>query len=268
VKNKYNNCCKIVLLILVTAINGHAQKLPNVQVQSVRAPAIVKIDGKPTEWGILQAYNHATEIFYTMANDDENLYLVVQATDQDIINRIMGGGVTLHIQPLEKNTDNEAISVKYPVLEKRTSVTFILNRGIVLDTTPKIADSVMAANNKRLEQFCRWITVKGIKGLDTLSVYNEDHIKAVAAFNNRRVYTFELSISLKQLGCSQNNRTTFSYHITLDGLKGLTTSLLIRPTDTPEMIAEGQRLMVSVTAKTLRLSSPTDFGGKYTLALK
>lgn len=137
-----------------------------------------------------------------------------------------------------------------------------------MDTTPKIADSVMTANNQRLEKYCKWIGVKGIKGLDTLSIYNEDNIKAVASFNNRRVYTFELSISLKHLGMLQNSSDVFSYHITLNGFKKMTASLVVRPTDTPEMIAEGQRLMAPVIAANLRLTSPTDFWGKYTLVQK
>src|ERR1700679_721966 len=75
-----------------------AQNLPNVQKVSLRVPGNVKIDGKPTEWdNTFRAYNYNTNIFYTMANDDDNLYLVVKATDADIINKIVGGGTVLTI---------------------------------------------------------------------------------------------------------------------------------------------------------------------------
>ena len=58
---------------------ANAQKLPNVQQASLRAPENVKVDGKPTEWGDkLQAYNKATDVFYTIANDYNNLYLIIQ----------------------------------------------------------------------------------------------------------------------------------------------------------------------------------------------
>jgi hypothetical protein len=74
----------------------HAQKLPNVQTISLRAPAGVKIDGKTKEWNNrFQCYNHATSLFYTIANDDENLYLVIKAIDRDICKKIIGGGITL-----------------------------------------------------------------------------------------------------------------------------------------------------------------------------
>jgi hypothetical protein len=44
-----------------------AQKLPNKQQISLRAPARLKIDGIVNEWGDkLQAYNHSTQIFYAI----------------------------------------------------------------------------------------------------------------------------------------------------------------------------------------------------------
>lgn len=51
------------LLFLLYGFSVGAQKLPNLQQSSMRAPANIKIDGKPIEWGQYQAYNRATEIF-------------------------------------------------------------------------------------------------------------------------------------------------------------------------------------------------------------
>ena len=78
------------------AISADAQKLPTEQQVSLRAPAGLKIDGKATEWdNKFQAYNHHTDFYYTIANDDNNLYLIVQANEPAIIKRILKGGIAL-----------------------------------------------------------------------------------------------------------------------------------------------------------------------------
>ena len=40
----------LFLLLVISAAMAKAQKLPNVQQNSVRAPYNIKIDGKATEW--------------------------------------------------------------------------------------------------------------------------------------------------------------------------------------------------------------------------
>ncbi|HCN82336.1 MAG TPA: hypothetical protein DIT07_01770, partial [Sphingobacteriaceae bacterium] len=73
-----------ILYLIIIPVTTSAQKLPNIQEASLRAPAGIKVDGKATEWNNqFQAYNKATEIFYTISNDDDKLYLAVQATDLD-----------------------------------------------------------------------------------------------------------------------------------------------------------------------------------------
>jgi hypothetical protein len=170
-KNCYTLVFKIVLFaFLFAAITVTAQKLPSVQTAGLRAPADIKIDGKPTEWNKFQAYNNATDIFYTIANDDENLYFIVQATNPEIINRVVGGGVTLGIQKSGKKTDKNNMSITYPLTDHSTTLVFNLRgrKGVAQDTSVRAADSVMRRNNKTLAQKSKWIGITGIKDLDSL----------------------------------------------------------------------------------------------------
>ncbi len=81
-----------------------AQKLPNKQESSIYAPAMVTIGGNASEWGnTLQAYNRATEISYTLANDADNLYLICRATEPEVIQKMMLSGITLTISRADKN---------------------------------------------------------------------------------------------------------------------------------------------------------------------
>src|SRR3954465_10204946 len=104
------------LMVIFMAMYGSllAQKLPNVQQVSLRAPTNIRVDGKAIEWGQFKAHNSATDLWYSIANDEKNLYLSLKATDGDVINRIIGGGITFKIT--NKNImGDEGISITYPI---------------------------------------------------------------------------------------------------------------------------------------------------------
>jgi len=216
---------KQVLLVLLSctfSFNAIAQKLPSVQQASLRVPVNLKIDGKATEWNNkFQAYNRHTEFYYTLANNDKNLYLVVQATIPDVIKRILNGGISITIVKSGKKGDKEGPSISYPVVDRNNKV------GVSFKNMPEIkpgipatimaADSFMNATNKTMAAKTKLIMVTGIKNLDTLiSVYNTDGIRVAALFDNKLVYTLELSVALKQLGLSVNNPVKFAYHIMIN----------------------------------------------------
>src|ERR1700744_1793310 len=87
-------------LVLFTGLclAAQAQKLKSVQEKGVRPPSNVKIDGKLTEWDdTFQAYNPTVSLYYTIANDDKNLYLVIKSTDQMTSNKIGQAGLSFTI---------------------------------------------------------------------------------------------------------------------------------------------------------------------------
>jgi len=265
---------------LLLFIAAHAQKLPNVQQASLRAPDNVKIDGKANEWdGKFQAYNKATEIFYTIANDADNLYLVIQAGDPDIINKIYANGITFSIDSSGKKGNKNIISFTYPVFDGDNR--FHMN----IKSKPKIepgssvsvlkADSFMNVANSSMAAKAKWIRVNGVKGLDTLiSIYNEDGIKGAALFDDQMVYTLELQVPLKYLGHPINNFSKFAYHIELHGLSGMNVDNVIRGqirgpngnmNPTVKMI--GVNSLADID-RFIGMGAPTDFWGEYTLAKK
>ncbi|MGZ3755020.1 MAG: hypothetical protein ACXVAY_17090 [Mucilaginibacter sp.] len=270
------------LVFAILSLGAMAQKLPNVQQASLRAPADVKIDGKTTEWNNqLQAYNHATDIFYTVSNDDDHLYLTVKATEQAIINKIINGGVTFAINTSGKKNDKGAISITYPIFDRKNRPVF--NKTISksdmekrLGTSAALTDSAMAARNGLLSEKSKLVAVTGIPSVDTLlSVYNEDGIKTAELFDNQGAYTYELAIDLKKLGLDINNPAKFAYHITLNG------SPLLNFKTTSD--GGGSAAVYSVSAAPVgsalldakisldlmqSSSSPTDFWGEYILAKK
>jgi hypothetical protein len=262
----------IPLFLLFAGLAAIAQNLPNIQKVSLRAPANVLVDGKATEWNSqFQAFNRATEIFYTMANDDDNLYLAIQVTEPLIIMKLINGGVTLTVQTTAKKNDHNNASITYPVIQNNGTISFRLKskREDGNDSTTHTADSIMLAHNKILLQKCKWIKVIGIAGVDALfSVYNQDGIEASALFDNKKVYTLEMGIPLKLLGFSVAKPSKFAYRLSVNGVAAFGQIYHYEPTGNTINDAILEKTFAKFNADNVQSSSTTDFWGEYTLAKK
>ncbi|MBC7401425.1 MAG: hypothetical protein H7289_15910 [Mucilaginibacter sp.] len=207
---------------LLLTVNSIAQKLPNKQEISFRAPSKLKIDGVAKEWGDrLQAYNKSTQIFYAISNDDKNLYLIVQAKYEEIISKIIRGGITFIINHTTNKKDPQPVTITYPNL--RGSDFSRVANGIAgrFYTQPDTSYKPMPITelNNRINTGSKTIITAGIKGLDsdTLSVYNADGIKAAAQFDSKMLYNYELAIPIKYLNLADNGVNPFSYQLKING---------------------------------------------------
>ena len=216
----------LAVLSLMITVSAIAQKLPNVQEKSLRAPASIKVDGKATEWNNeFQAYNKAIECYYTISNDNDKLYLTVQATDLDIINKIICKGIALTINGTGKMKDQEGVAITFPVLNddafpRGQRGEAHAGMAIYLDKPASWpADSFMVVLNKDLSSKAKDIKVTGVKEITNslISIYNPEGIKAVALFDNKTIFTYELAVPLKYLGLSVKNPKPFVYNIKLPG---------------------------------------------------
>lgn len=253
-------------------ITANAQKLPNVQQASVHVPANIKIDGKALEWNnTFRAYNHATDIFYTVSNDDNNLYLTAQATDRVVINKIISGGISFTITTPGKKNDKGGVSITYPVFEKGAKPVLSINNKLELEhpAAPSLQpDSIVTVNNNRFADKSKLVMVTGIKGIDTLiSIYNENNIKTAARFDNKMAYTYELSVPLKYIETLLTDHLKFAYHITLNG----ESKLIKRPAGNDALSVQDPISAAKLNAELAAVgqsNAPTDFWGEYTLAKK
>jgi hypothetical protein len=244
-----------------STVISNAQKLPTEQEVSLRAPAGLKTDGKATEWNnTFQAFNNHVEFFYTMANDDQSLYLTIQPKQPEIIRHIINGGITLTINPSGSKKDKNGIHITYPLI----GALFLplKNTRLRYAGAPPVTegDSVMNATNKRMDDKSKEIRVTGIKNIDTLiSVYNTNGIKAAAAFDNKMVYTYELAVSLKNLGMSAQASSKFIYQLRINDVESR--GIEIKRDDA------GKMLSVNITGpNAVAGQAATDFWGEYTLA--
>ena len=261
----------VVLLLFCMGVN--AQKLPQVQKVSLRAPANAKADGKITEWGNqFEAYNKSADVWYTIANDDEKLYFVIQARNADVIHKMMRGCVTIIINTSGKKNDKNAITITFPDYLVPDIPNVSLNRrpkpdadtaGFRLKT-----DSFMYMMNRRLVQKQKFLVVSGLKGLadSLISVYNDIGVGAKAILDHQLNYNYELAIPLKYLGLDVSGVTKFSYNIRLNGVAPRGAIFQTLTSGRVVMIVGDATTAVDSSPRGSVMVYPTDFWGEYTLA--
>ncbi len=266
----------VLCLFLFSCTRVDAQKLPNVQQISLRVPANIKIDGKATEWdNQFQAYNKATDVFYTIANDDSKLYLVIKVTDMRIVNKIVHGGIAFTINSTGDRNDKNGATITFPARESRGVLIRFMNKPKPSTDTAMYriqTDSFMRVSNKKLGDSLKLIRITGVKAIEDnyISVYNDIGIKATALFDHEINYTYELAVPLKYLGLSINNNAKFSYQIKLNGVAPPNATLQTTPNGRFIIATVGNNAPVAIlnSGPYVGFAYPTDFWGEYTLAKK
>lgn len=262
--------CLAVSLLCAVSFSAFSQKLPKVQINSVAAPSNIRIDGKANEWGDkFQAYNKHTNVFYTIANDDEKLYMVVKAADKAIAGKIIAGGITLAINPSGEKKDKNQVAVTFPIYDRDNTpdIAIVHNPGLLKQGSSADVNAVIIQANKQLIHSSKEIRLSGTKIItDTLiSVYNDAGIKTAARFNSKGEYIYELAIPIKYLGLTSEKQTKFTYNVRLNE----SPHALAITTNTPSAIAAVNNAPAPpVQTNDIDIFQTTDFWGAYTLAKK
>jgi len=204
---KYGLC--ILCTILTCSVN--AQKLPNTQETSQWLSSTAKVDGKLSEWpGSLQAYNKATLVEYTLANDNKTLYLAIRSKDKTATAKILAGGISLILNSSGKIKGSE---ITFPATKSTYSY---VKTGWPVKTFNILTDSTAIRNE--IQQL-KEIKVLGLKGItdSLLSIYNEYGIESKLSYTNETLVC-ELAIPLSLIGLSQKTPAELTYSIKLNGV--------------------------------------------------
>lgn len=198
-----------------------------------------------------KAYNKANHLYYTIANDESNLYLVVRTTDKLITQKIVRWGLALIIDTSGRIGPHSP-SVSFPVPDGDKNLNIIREKN-------------MATNNARMADLCKLIAINGLTGIDgrTISIYNTDGIKAKSLFNDQLEYTYQLTVPLKYFSLSVKNKTWFRYTIQLNGPTEVAVPAGTRPPPDMPVRTDGIK-----NPDTDYLFSKTSFSGECTLAAK
>lgn len=273
-----------LLAFAAVSFSLRAQKLPKVQKSSVNAPADIKIDGRTTEWNNgFQAYNKATNIYYTMANDSSQLFLVIHVTDFFTMQKLLQGGITLSIFSNDKKLNPGIAAITFPLVSQGVAGG-ALSR--IKDTSVNMKTQLSTINNQLISNI-KEIRVTGVNEItDTLiSVYNELGIKAVIAFDTNRELSYELSVPLKYLKKWINNSGEFKYDIKVNSISR-SMQIMMGDREIDPASPEGRQIMAQLsnpsnqniigimsgsgftqaTGSFAEMMSATNFTATYTLA--
>ncbi|GAB3924264.1 hypothetical protein [Mucilaginibacter myungsuensis] len=263
----------LVSIFLLGNLYASAQKLPAVQKASVYAPVGIKIDGRGTEWtGKYQAKNSATLLTYVMSNDDENLYLTIQAEGTAALGKIFHGGISLLVKnKVDKNA--KPVRITYPLV----TVTERSDIVIPLRDKDNNIDSVMIAVNQAIGKSAKKIAIEGIDEITDpdVSVYNDLGLKAAVEVDATRTMTFEYKVPLKYIKHLMDATSTFDYSIIVNGVKLEKNSVVVAGSAIGGGGASfsgggggGAPMSVTISPVGGDIFSPTDLKATYTLAKK
>lgn len=226
-----------LLALSSMAVFAQDKKLKDVQEASLWAPAGVKADGKLTEWNdSFQALNKATKLYYTIANDEKNLYLVFKSTDMTTNNKVAAGGITIAVNTDGKKKTENAYSMTYPVVVRNfgrgqrpggaggaggiTVVNGGNMRGMMGGSQAEM-DSAMLAMRKQTLAQAKEIKVAGFKDIpdSLISLYNEHGVKAMANYDASGNFLYEVAIPLKLMGLTTASTNEIAYNVRVNGLQ-------------------------------------------------
>jgi hypothetical protein len=218
----------VFMLATPIAFATSAQKLPKTQETSLSLPSNAKADGKATEWdNKFQFYNTSTNVMGVIANNKENFYLAIRATDALIIKKIISGGISLTVCTSGQRNDSNPFKITFPVipLKSQGGINISLNELNNKRVTNLNKDSLASIVNTKLASVEKEIKVSGFKTItdSAISVYNDFGIKAATLIDNSNALTYELMIPIKLLGLADKKGVTIAYNVMLNGVSSINT---------------------------------------------
>jgi hypothetical protein len=221
---KFLQAIKITASVVLISVNliANAQKLSSVQEVGVLPPANIKIDGKLNEWNdTFQAYNKSTMLYYTLANDDKNLYLAIKCSSQVASSKIIAGGISFIVNSAGKKSDKDAGIVIFPVANISGGLDLARSIKPVGATGGPTAIDTIETNilHKEAISAAKEVKLQGIKEItdSVVSVYNDYGIKAALNYDAKWNLVYELAIPIKYLNIKEG--VPFAYSIKLNGIQ-------------------------------------------------
>ncbi|MFB6456022.1 hypothetical protein ACE38W_12190 [Chitinophaga sp. Hz27] len=171
-------------------------------------PANIHIDGKANEWPKpLSFYNNDAKVFYVIANDSNNLYVVISAPDAQNQMKIMRAGFTFSVNPTGKK--KAVSSVTFPILG---------------EDAPEVVESQNQRNSvewrRSVLQNAKQISVEGLVGVPDgiLPVKNDKNILSAASLDDQGNLICELAIPLSYMGITYGNDKPIAYRFKVNAL--------------------------------------------------
>jgi len=188
---------------------GFSVKAQDVE-ENIRMVKAFKADGISNEWNEpLNQYNDATKLAFALANDDKNLYIIIESLDPQTTFSVLRGGITLNINTEGKKKDG--MKLTFPLMDR---VPMPKEGEEHHDHAPLSPDGAVhdpVVMNKI-------IRVSGFKNIadGELPAINQDGIETGMSIHPNRDLIYELSIPLAQLQVGLDLKKPLVYNIKIN----------------------------------------------------
>lgn len=253
----------LAMLFISMAVNAQTIALKN-------APANVKIDGNAEEWkGYEESVNDKSKISYIIANDKDNLYLVIKTKDKKKQQNILGAGVTFSIDTKGKKKETFSTTFPNPDMDDLSEFEHLDNANFKMRVAATEFMKIRAIGFSTLPQFLG-------------SRKNDQNINAAISYTADGELILEEVIPLKLFNAAADEASEWAFNIKVNGLfqrAGMTDpntgavaspaaggggssgrSRRVSPAGAASMPAMARDYQVN------QLTSSSDFWGKFTLA--
>lgn len=168
------------------------------------------IDGQLNDWkDSLELYNNSAKLYYSLSNDDENIYLAIKNNSRENLMMILATGITFSAN-IESNKKNPP-KIIFPIIDRTPGK----KRNTEEQPEPEeIQKEILSRINE--------VRVSGFKEIidGGISLYNTYGIKAATGFDSKNNLVQEIAIPLSLLGLQSGNTEPIVYSIRVNGFQG------------------------------------------------
>jgi uncharacterized membrane protein YgcG len=207
----------IGVLQLAIAGSCYAQNKP-AQDKLQAPPPNIAIDGDIKEWGdSLRYYNQEKQLNYSLANDQDNLYMAIRVNDRSEQIRILRAGLTLSIDTRGKK--KETFSITFPVGDQSAegiAETAQDLQGGNSDVKQEDRDELMRARLTKLRE----IRVTGFKDIEseTMTTSNTYGFKVAIDYDKDGYLIYEAAIPLKFFHADDITKNEWAFNFKINGI--------------------------------------------------
>jgi hypothetical protein len=199
----------IIIIFFVIPSKAWSQKKAEI-IKTRWAEKSIEVNGILSDWkDSLDLYNADTKLFYSIANDHENIYLAVKNSSEDNLTKILARGISFTVN--FENTKKVAPTVTFPVLDRTPGKKQV-----------EIEQPEAKEIQRRIISKIKEIKVEGFKELvdGGISLYNTYGIKAAMSFDEKNNMIQEIAIPLRLLGIESGSTELITYRIRINGFQG------------------------------------------------
>jgi len=200
---------QLIIINLCAAQNKPAQNILQ------PPPAGITIDGDLKDWGdSLRYLNPEKHIYYSLANDKDNLYMAIRINDYTEQVRILNAGLTLSIDT--RGRKKESFSITFPVGEQGGMTGFGIPHQGNSDSVKQDRDELIQAELTKL----RGIKVTGFSDIEgtQITTSNTYGIKTALDYDKDGYLVCEAAIPLKFFHVGDPSKSEWAFHFKINGL--------------------------------------------------